>query len=238
MGLKHTVAKLEDVPENVRTLYVAQGDKFVLDVEGVVPKEKLEEFRTNNIELQKQIDKYKGVDPTKYNELMVIQRKLQEKELLEKGEVDKLVDLRVTTMKETLESANAVLTTDLGKAQSQLHVLLIDNVVKSAAIQQGVIPEAVDDIVLRAKGVYVIENGVPVPKVDGKVVYGKDGTSPMSVSEWLVSLKTTAKHLFMGSHGSGAGGGTQNGRTDTTKLTPAQKISLGLNQGATGAAAP
>jgi hypothetical protein len=100
MGLKHTITKLEDVPENVRTLYVAQGDKFVLDVDGVVPKEKLDEFRNNNIALQQQIDKYKDLDPVKYRELMAIQQKITEKELLDKGEVEKLVELRVTTMRD------------------------------------------------------------------------------------------------------------------------------------------
>jgi hypothetical protein len=130
----------------------------------------------------------------------------------------------ITTSKTALETAKA-----------QLGVLLIDNVIKSAAIKQGVIPEAVDDVVLRAKGVYAIdEKGVPVPKgSDGKVIYGKDGTAPMSVEEWLASLKTTAKHLFQGARGSGAGGGDGGGgRGDTSKMTPAQKISAGLTNSA------
>lgn len=232
MGLKHTIAKLEDVPENVRNLYIPQGDKYVLDVEGVVPKEKLDEFRTNNIALQQQIDKYKDVDPVKYRELMTIQQKITEKELLDKGEVEKLVELRVTTMRDDLTGQLNMSNAALQKAQAQLGVLLIDNVIKSAAIKQGVIPEAVDDVVLRAKGVYSIdEKGVPIPKgSDGKVVYGKDGTAPMAVEEWLGSLKTSAKHLFQGARGSGAGGGDNGaGRGDMSKLTPAQKISAGLS---------
>lgn len=235
MGLKHTITKLEDVPEAVRSLYVAQGDKFVLDVEGVVPKERLDEFRENNVQLQKQIDKYKDVDPVKYRELMTIQQKVVEKELLDKGEVEKLVDLRTTAMRDELTGQVTTLTTDLTSARKQLHVLLIDNVVKSAAIQHGVIPEAIDDVVLRAKGVYSIENGVPTPKdAEGKPIYGKDGKSLMSVAEWLGTLKTTARHLFLGARGSGAGGGDRGASGDTSKLTPTQKISLGLTQMGTG----
>jgi hypothetical protein len=239
MGLKHTIAKLEDVPENVRSLYVQQGDKFVLDVDGVVPKERLEEFRTNNIELQKQIDKYKGVDPVKYAELMAIQNKIAERELLEKGEVDKIVDLRVTAMREEKDGQITALTTDLTSARAQLHSLLIDNVIKSGAIQLGVIPAAVDDVVLRAKGVFTVENGVPTPKSpDGAVIYGKDGKAPMSVTEWLGTLKGSAAHLFHGSKGSGAGGGDRGAGGSTANLTPAQKISQGLSQMNTGATAP
>lgn len=231
MGLKYSIAKLEDVPESVRSFYVQQGDKFVLDAEGVVPKDKLDEFRTNNIELQRQLEKFKNVDPAKYNELLEIDRKIKEKELLDAGKVDELVNLRIKTMREAFEAEKNQLTNDLSVANSKLEQLLIDNVIKTSAIKLGVIPEAVDDVVLRAKGVFRIENGLPIPKgSDGKVVYGKDGTSPMSVDEWLTGLKTSAKHLFQGSYGSGAGGGNRSGGADLSKLTPAQKIALGLNQ--------
>lgn len=237
MGLKYQVTKLEDVPEGVRSLYVKQGDIYVLDAEGVVPKERLDEFRNNNIELQKKLDKLKDVDPAKYNELLEIDRKVKEKELLDAGKVDELVQLRTANMRESFETEKNQLTTDLTRANSKLEQLLIDNVVKTSAIKLGVIPEAIDDVVLRAKGMFKIEDGSPVPKgADGKVIYGKDGSSPMSVDEWLSSLKTSARHLFMGSQGSGAGGGNRSGNIDLSKLSPAQKIAKGLEQlsGATG----
>lgn len=230
MGLKHTINKLEDVAEGVRALYVQQGDKFVLDVDGVVPKEKLDEFRTNNITLQQKLDKFKDVDPTKYNELMEIDRKIKEKELLDAGKVDELVELRTTTMRNEFETEKANLTGQLSTANLKLEQLLIDNVVKTAAIKLGVIPEAVDDVVLRAKGLFRIEDGNPIPKQDGKVLYGKDGSSPMSVDEWLTGLKSTAKHLFLSSQGSGAGGGGRQGAVNMANLTPAQKIAMGLDQ--------
>ncbi len=58
MPIKFAVAKLEDAPEALRSFYVQQGDKFVLDAEGAVPKDKLDEFRTNNIDLQRQLERY------------------------------------------------------------------------------------------------------------------------------------------------------------------------------------
>jgi hypothetical protein len=231
MPIKFAVAKLEDAPEALRSFYVQQGDKFVLDAEGAVPKDKLDEFRTNNIDLQRQLEKYKDVDPAKYRELLEIDRKIREKELLDAGKVDELVELRTSTMRETYETEKTKLTSDLTVANTRLEQLLIDNVVKTSAIKLGVIAEAVDDVVLRAKTMFRIENGQPVPKdADGKVIYGKDGSSPMSVDEWLTGLKTSARHLFLGSAGSGAGGGNRAGAPDMSKLTPAQKISLGLQQ--------
>lgn len=231
MPLKFTITALDEVPENVRSFYTKQGDKYVLDADGAVSKDKLDEFRNTNIDLQKQLEKYKGVDPAKYNELMEIDRKIKEKQLLETGKVDELVELRTATMRETFETEKTKLTTDLTVANTRLEQLLIDNVVKTSAIRLGVIPEAVDDVVLRAKTMFRIDNGQPVPKdAEGKVIYGKDGSSPMSVDEWLTGLKSSARHLFQGSSGSGAGGGNRNSAPDMSKLTPAQKISLGLQQ--------
>jgi len=239
MGLKLVVEKLEDVPENFRNLYKADNGKFVMDIEGAVPKERLDEFRTNNIQLQQQLDRLKDVDPAKYRELMDLDRRFKEKQLIEAGKVDEVVNLRVGAMKEELEGRLNSTTTELSKANQQLSVLMIDNAVKTAALKAGVLPTALDDVVLRARGVYQMDKGQPVPKNDkGEVIYGKDGTTPMATDEWIVNLKKIAPHLFQGSQGSGAGGGRGAPGTDLSKLTPAQKISLGLNSGALVAKLP
>jgi SpoVK/Ycf46/Vps4 family AAA+-type ATPase len=236
MALKYQVDKLEDVEEAHRALYIPSNGKFVLAVEGAVGKDKLDEFRDNNVKLQQQIDKFKNIDPAKHQELLELQRKLQEQELIEKGEVDKLVNLRVTTMKETLQTQIDQLTNQLTGANSQLGVLLIDNVVKDAAIKAGVAPTAVDDVLLRARGVYSVVEGKPVPKnAEGKVIYGTDGATPMPVNDWVTGLKKTAPHLFQGFKGGGAGGGDGNPPPgDWKDMTPAQKIALGLKNGVTG----
>lgn len=232
MGLKYQIAKLEDVPEAVRTLYKAEGAVFVLDAEGVVPKEKLDEFRENNINLNKQLEKLKDIDPTKYRELVQLDLQVKEGKLIKEGKLEEVVNLRVGTMKTAFETEKTSLTTQLQKSNNMLSKLMIDDAVKSAAIKAGIHPTAVDDIVLRARGVYAVDNGLPVPKNDkGEVIYGKDGKTPMPVDEWIVNLKPVAPHLFMGSNGSGAGGGGRTGGPDMSKLTPAQKIQLGIEQG-------
>ena len=237
MALKYLVEKLEDVAEEHRALYIPSNGKFVLQVEGAVGKDKLEEFRNNNIQLQQQIDKFKNIDPAKHKELLELQRRLQEDELIEKGEVEKLVNLRVTTLKEQLEGQLNEANTKLTSANAQLGVLLVDNVVKDAAIQSGVHPMAVDDVLLRARGVYSVVDGKPVAKDrEGKTVYGSDGTTPMAPAEWVKGLQKTAPHLFQGFNGGGAGGGGQNpGATDMANMTATQKIALGLKQMAGGA---
>jgi len=230
MVMKYKIAKLEDVPEAQRGEYAADpAGGFVLSVEGAVAKERLDEFRNNNILLQQQIDKFKDVDPAKYKELMVLQRKIQEKELIEKGEVDKVVELRVTAMREELTGKITEYEKTIETNSRQLSHLLIDNVVKGASIKAGVVPTAVDDVVLRAATVFKIENGAPVAKdAGGNVVYAKDGTTPLSVEAWVTELKKIAPHLFQGAQGSGASGGGRQSGADTSKMSPVEKITAGL----------
>lgn len=232
MGLKFQISALTDVAEAVRGMYRQEGSVYVLDVEGAVPKERLDEFRTNNITLQQQLDKLKDIDPVKYRDLTALQRKLEEKELLDKGEVDKVVGIRVEQMRTELQTTIDTQGAQLTAAQTQLNKLLVDNVVKSAALKHGVLADAVDDVVLRAKNLYVVKDGVPTPTNEkGEVIYSTDGKTPMPVEEWLTNLKKSAKHLFAGSSGGGAGGGHRSGSMDISTLTPAQKINLGLSQG-------
>lgn len=234
MGLKYQIAKLEDVPENVRSLYKQEGTVYVLDAEDVVPKTRLDEFRTNNIQLQQQLDKLKDVDPVKYAELIKIQQQVEEGKLIQAGKLEEVVTLRVTNMKKDLETQLNGTKTELSQANAQLALLMIDNAVRQVAVQNGALPTALDDVVLRARTVYSMEKGQAVPKDDkGQVIYGKDGQTPMTINDWLVNLKKSAPHLFAGSQGGGAGGGRNGaGPADMSKLTPSQKISLGLSQAA------
>lgn len=234
MGLKFQIAKLEDVPENVRSLYKQEGTGYVLDAEDVVPKTRLDEFRTNNIQLQQQLDKLKDVDPVKYAELIQLQQEVAEGQLIKAGKLEEVVTLRVTNMKKDLETQLNGTKTELSQANAQLAMLMIDNAVRQVAVQNGALTTALDDVVLRARTVYSMEKGQAVPKDDkGQVIYGKDGQTPMTINDWLVNLKKTAPHLFAGSQGGGAGGGRNGaGPADTSKMTPSQKISLGLSQAA------
>lgn len=232
MGLKYRIKKLEDAPEAVRGLYKADGEEFVLDAEGVVPKERLDEFRDNNIALQKQLEKLKDVDPVKYRELMNLQREVEEGQLLKAGKIDEVVNSRVTAMKRSLEEERDGFRARAETSEAQLSVLLIDSAVRSEALKLGAVPTALDDVVLRARTVYKMKDGAAVPHNDkGEVVFGRDGKTPMPMTDWVVTLKKTAPHLFANSQGGGAGGGVRTGGVDMSKASAVDKINLGLEQG-------
>lgn len=236
MALAFKIAKLEDVAEAFRPLYVKTTDgTYQLEVSGAVDKSVVDEFRTKNIELLKDAEKFKDLNPAKYQELLELDRKRQEKELLDKGEIDTVVNNRVQAMRSDYEKQVAELTKSGQTMTKQLETLLIDNAIRAAATKNGIRPEAVDDVLLRAKTVFSIREG-KVMALDGesKPVYGKDGTTPLGTEEWLGGLKATAPHLYLSSQGggsnNGAGGGNFNGGS-TSNLKGVSKIAAGLSDG-------
>lgn len=235
--LKFRIAKLEDVDENLREMYKKGEDgAFYLAVEGAVAKEKLDEFRNNNVELMRRLDSLKDIDPKKYQDLLEQQRKIDEKKLIDAGQIDELVNQRVQEMqkenKKTVEQLNG----QLQVANRQLESLIIDNSVREQAIKLGVAPSAVDDVLLRAKTVYHVEDGKAIPKdSEGKVIYGTDGQTPRPIGDWIGGLKETAPHLFQPSQGSGARHLRDGSGADQKNMSPTSKIAAGLRSGTSDA---
>jgi len=231
MPLKAAVDALDSVDKSLHTLYeTGQDGKFYLSVEGMVPNERLVEFRNTNIELKKALEKFDGVDPEKYKTLSKREKEIMEGKLIEQGKLDEVVGERVKGMKTEYDGKITELTNKLKTSDGRLASVLIDSSVKSAAIALGVLPTAVDDVVLRAKSVFQIRDGEAVAVNDrGDVIYGTDPSKPLSIDEWVKALKTKAGHLFEGMRGSGApGSGRGPGGTDTSKMSANQKIATGL----------
>jgi len=230
MAVKLVLDTIEGVDQHIAALYEKQEDgKYRLDDEGAVPREKLDEFRNTNIDLLRKLDGFKGVDPAKYQNLLGLEKKLTDKELIEAGKVDEVVSARVATMKSEHDGIVSQLNEQLSTSTRQLESLLIDSAVRVKALEAGVLPTAVDDVMLRAKTIFKIVNGQAVPHQDGKPMYGKDGVSVLSVDEWVGSLAKSATHLFGQTQGGGAPGTRTTSRPGNSKtLTSVQKISAGL----------
>lgn len=229
MALKHKIAALTDVAEAVRGEYGQGSDgAFYLQVEGMVPKAQLDEFRTNNITLMQERDalatKYKDVDPVKYAEYKAAAEKTPEA-------IEAAVKARVAQLKGEHETVVTDLTGKLSTATSTLNTVLIDGGLKSEAAKAGILPTALDDVVYRGRNVFKNESGnILAYNEKGEKLYDKDGTSPLSMAGWIKGLKQSAPHLFQGMQGGGAGGagGRGPGGLDMSKATSVQKIQAGL----------
>jgi len=104
MAIKFKAKSKEEIPSELQSLYVEREGGFVLDVEGAVEKSKVEEVRGTNAALLKERDElrkpFDGIDP---NEA----RKLFEKQALQAGEIEKVIEGRVRVLKGDLEKQYA-----------------------------------------------------------------------------------------------------------------------------------
>src|SRR5882762_7614543 len=115
MALKFRYKSKDEVPAEHLSLYVERDGGFVLDAEGGVEKAKLDEFRTNNVNLQKQLaeltQRFEGIELDQVKALMEEKRKLEEEKLLngsphpsplpgaEREKLEKLVENRIKSLK-------------------------------------------------------------------------------------------------------------------------------------------
>jgi hypothetical protein len=208
MTLKAVVDSLDAVPEAFRELYAEKDGKFQISaIEGLAPADKVREFRENNIALAKQIEemtaKFAGIDPEQVRQLNEQQRKIKDKELIDSGKIEELFAERIAPMKASFEKDLSAAKEHSTKLQSQLETLLIDGAIRDAASKAGVRATAVDDVLLRGRQAFRLQDGKAVPMDGDKMLYGKGG-DPMSVDEWVSGLADRAPHLFEPSQGGGA----------------------------------
>jgi len=231
MALQATVAQLDTVPEALRSSYIERDGAFHLDVDGMVDKSNLDDFRNNNIKLLKDLEtmqtKFKGVDLDQYQTMLKAQNDGTDKKLIDEGKIEELMEERTKRMR---DAHNA----EMGKVQGendthkrQLEGLMIDNTVRDNATKQGVAATAMDDVVLRAKSVFKLKDGKATPHdAEGNVIYGSGTSEPMTVDQWVKGLTASAPHLFTPSKGGGGNHDNRGGGGGDT-ITRAEFDSMG-----------
>lgn len=250
MAIELLIDTLDKVPEFQRGWYVADAGKFKLDpskvdIEDVGGlKSALANERTAN-KLAKDaaakavadaLKPFEGIDPTKTKALLSQFENDQEAKLIAEGKISEVITARmskrdaeltkqVDAAKAAADAASAVANKYKGR--------VLDDAVRAAAAKAGLHAFAVDDALLRAKAIFVLDDNGNAVQVgaDGQPVLGKDGKTAFSPSEWLETMKETAPHWFpAGSSGGGAGGdkggnsgGSTMKRAVFDALSPAEK---------------
>lgn len=185
----------------------------------------LNRLKTENDKLKKDlqatIDKYKDIDPEKAREAAQKLQELEDKQLLDQGKVDELIEQKTERMRadhstqlEGFKTQIQEKDSALSAANKRLADLQIESAINSVLTSQvgkelGVLTTAIPDIIRRAHDVYRLdEDGKIVPyREDGQTIwYGKDPSKPIEVGEWLGTLKPNCPHYF----GESSGGGSEN----------------------------
>jgi hypothetical protein len=226
MALKVKFEDIKQIPAGDERLYVERDGGWVLDVENDGTRTKLDEFRTHNVALRKELEdlraKFEGIDPVEVRRLAEEKQKLEEERQLKAGEFNKAYENRVKGLNADWEKKLAAANALTDSLTSRLTVTQIDQGVLTAGTKRGLRHTAIPDITARARAVFKLVNGVPQAfEADGKSVrYGRDGITPMTLEEWVDLQTTEAPHLFESNAGGGAasnGGGAAAGSNRSVK---------------------
>lgn len=240
------------VPEPFRNIAQPKDGKFVIDV---APAKDVKEFRDRNIELSRyrddaealkarvaadldlDWDQYDGF-VTGYQELRTVKQQVEDGKLVKDTSLDEALEKRTREMKRehenlvnslkttgnNLEAENKQLKGKLAKAQVDREFISAINNPKS-----GALPEAADTILMFAYDAFrPNDDGVLIGyDREGKIMYGADGSTPMTPLEWLAKLREDRGFLFKQSEGGGSGGGTGRGgltAADLQKMSPTERM--------------
>lgn len=197
--------------------YTEDGSgRYVLQVEGAVPKKQLDDFRQTNIDLRKQVEAFGDITADEAKELRA--KKAEFDAGNDKTKIDALVEARVAEMKKTFEAEKATLASERDSFKGKLGEKLIDAALVEAGLKTGLRATAQDDLIARGRNVFRLsEDGTSVIALDkdGNKVFGTDG-EPLTPASWVAGLSKTADHLFDPSAGGGSGN-QQPGRTTGVK---------------------
>ena len=167
MALKFKFKLKEEIPADQQALYVERDGAWCLDVDGVVDKSKLEEFRANNIALSNQLTeqkkRFEGIDPEQVRKLAEEKQRLEEAQQLKGGEVDKVVEGRLRTAKTEWDKQFAAVTSERDSLNARLTAIQIDQGVITTATKRGLRPTAIPDITARARTVFRLVDGARAP---------------------------------------------------------------------------
>lgn len=199
-------------------------------------KTKNQELIGSNKTIKTELDKLKGqfdgLDIEAVKGLLTKAGQDEETKLIAEGKLDEVVSRRTERLRGDLDKQIKAANDRAEKAEAfaaKYSDKVLADSIRAAAIKAGALPEAAEDIILRARGTFKLgEDGEPIATDrDGQVIYGKDGKSPLSPHEWAESLRETATHLWPRAQGAGQTG--DNGGKATQKfsdMTEAERAAL------------
>lgn len=235
---KITKEEFEALSEELQKYYVSKDGAYELDIDNDAEaelKRKVSEFRDNNIKLKKDNEKLTEQFEelkTKFEEIESEARKKKEKELLDEGKIEELLEEKTKRMKADYENQVKALTEQvtekdetLGRLKDTLSVIKIDNEIQLAVSKVGTVKQGyMEDVVSLGKRLFSMDDNdepVALDKNGGKIV-GKDGVSPLTIAEWAATLPTEKSAYFESNQGTGSkGSGTRSGSqtVDLSKIS-------------------
>lgn len=195
-------------------------------------QELLGSLKSTKTELESIKGQFEGLDIEAVKGLLKKASQDEETRLIAEGKLDEVVSKRTERLRADLDKQLKAEQERAQKAEAfanRFRDKVLADSIRAAALKAGALPEAAEDIILRARGTFTLnEDGEAVAvDADGQVIYGKDGKTPLTPLEWAESLRESAPHLWPRAQGAGPTG--DNGGKATKKwgdYTEAERAEL------------
>ncbi|MFA5662389.1 hypothetical protein, partial [Castellaniella sp.] len=172
--------------------------------------ELLGSLKTTKADLDALKGQFDGLDIEAVKGLLKKASEDEETRLIAEGKIEDVLAKRTERLRADLAKQLKAQKDRADKAEdfaSRFRDRVLSDSIREAATKAGALPEAADDIILRARGTFKLNDaGEPVAMNGDEVVLGKDGKTPLSPLEWAESLKETAPHLWPRAVGAGQTG--------------------------------
>lgn len=250
--LPRTVDSIDAVPEPLRPFYGEADGKWALRIDGGAESERpphsgdlkamrlvLDKARAEAKAAKERAEaierQFSGIDPEEARAALEKAEQLENQAAKTKDDVEEKFKRHTAKLSKQLEDERKRAEEEIARRDSRLRELLVDAELRSAAVKAGVVPTALDDVLLRGRQVFRLENGESV------VARGSDGseifvdeykTQPLTIEAWLGRLAKDAPHLFPQSSGSGipgkagSAGGSRLAAKKRAEMTNAEKIEV------------
>lgn len=160
--------------------------------------------------------RFDGIDPDAVKTILQRFSDDEEAKLIAEGKIDQVLEKRTERFRADSDKQIKAAVERAEKAEgfaNKFRDRVLADAIREAGLKAGVLPTASDDLILRARGTFKVNDEGEAVAVDsdGNAILGKDGKTPLSPIEWAESLKDTAPHLFPAAEGTGGGGHKQGG---------------------------
>ena len=212
-------SKVEEEHNNtVTTLNEGFTTKLAEETDG------LKRSRDTILDEKKKIEKkFKGIDVEEIAPAMEFYSKNKDAEFLKTGKLEELVEQKTSQLKADHEAAFGEVNTALEEAQSVgtkfqglYETKILEDEIRANALAAKVLPEALVDIVARAKSVFSLGDEFKVEARDAEGnLLKNDKDLIVTPKNWLETLKESAPYFWPASEGAGLGkGGSASDSTD------------------------
>ncbi|WP_272517632.1 hypothetical protein [Providencia sp. PROV179] len=176
------------------------------------------------------LKRFDGIDPDTVKGMLKRFENDEEAKLIADGKIDELINKRTERMRGDTDKQLKEANTRVEKAEAfanKFRARVLGDEIRSAAGKAGALSSAQEDLILRAKGIFQINDEGQAVAVDedGNPIMGKDGRTPLSPVEWVESLKENAPHLFPAASGTDAGKHKQGGaHLKRSQMSASEKV--------------